>query len=306
MTVLTPRLKRQFAFPPRIKLISETRRFAIMCLGIILVALGFAAFQVPHNISAGGIGSLALIVQHFTGFDVGLLYWTLNIPMIAIGYFMLGGWKFVGRTLLCSTLFAVFVSAFTTYLPLINSAWPVTDNLMLSTIYGAILGGIGGGLIYRAGASMGGSGVIALVVQKKTGLPISTCYLIDDGLIIVGLGLVFGWENALYGGLMLLLNGYATDYAMEGPSTTRTATIVTNRPKPVSQALMATLNKGVSYWEIKGGYSDETRFMLTTTIYRNQVSDVEKAVAEADSTAFVTIGLSHKAHGAGFHPLRIR
>ena len=306
MTVLTSRLRQRITLPNRAQITSESRRYALMLIGIFISALGYASFQVPHNISAGGIGSLALIGQHFTGLNVGLLFWMLNVPMITLGYFLLGGWKFVGRTLFCSTLFSLAVSGMLAAFPVWSNTWPITDNLMLSTIYGAVLGGVGGGLIYRAGASTGGSGVLALVLQKKTGLPISTCYLIDDGLIIVGLGLVFGWENALYGGLMLLLNGYAADFAMEGPSTTRTATIVTNRPKPVAQALMATLNKGVSYWEIRGGYSDESHYMLTTTIYRNQVADVQKAVSEADDTAFVTIGISHKAHGGGFLPLRPR
>ncbi len=306
MTVLTPGLRRQAKLPSKAQLTSEANRFGMMLIGILLAAFGYVVFQVPHNISAGGIGSIALIVQHFIGSDVGLIFWVLNIPMIVLGYFLLGGWKFVSQTLICSTLFSLAVSFFGQLLPTWSTLWPISDNLMLSTIYGAVLGGVGGGLIFRAGSSMGGSSVISLVLQKKTGLPLSTCYIINDGLIIVSLGLVFGWENALYGGLMLVLNGIAADFAMEGPSTTRTATIVTNRPKPVSQALISTLNKGVSYWEIKGGYKDETHFMLTTTIYRNQVSDVEKAIAAADPNAFVTIGISHKAHGSGFLPLRPR
>ncbi len=73
--------------------IEEFKNFAIkgnmvdMAIGIIIGAFGYAVFQVPHNISAGGIGSIALMVNHFTGHDVGLLFWLLNIPMIMLGFF---------------------------------------------------------------------------------------------------------------------------------------------------------------------------------------------------------------------------
>ena len=298
-----PKLRRPM-LPSKQRVKSELNRFALLILGISIGAFGYNVFQIPHNISAGGVGSIALIGNHFSGVDIGLLYWIFNIPLIILGYFMLGGWKFVGRTLLGSTLFAFTVSLMGAYLPTLLGQWPITDNMLLNTIYGGIIGGIGGGLIFRANSTTGGTSILALVVQKKTGMPISAAYLVNDTLIIVALGVVFGWENALFGMLMLLINGFVTDYTMEGPSTVRTATIVTNRPQAVSNALLAALDKGVSYWEIKGGYTGEKHFMLMTTIKRNQVTEMQRAVAQADRDAFLTIGLSHHAHGEGFSQLR--
>ena len=306
MAAFSRRTLRKFSFPTKDKVRAEFGRILLMLSGVFIASLGYVIFQVPHNFSAGGITGIALIAEHYSGLDLGLLFWLMNVPMITLGYFVLGGWKFVGRTLVCSTFFSLCISAMINFLPGTMSAWPITDNMMLNTIYGGVIGGIGGGMVYRSGSSTGGTGVLALVLQKRTGMPISIAYLIDDGLIIFVTGLVFGWDSALFGGIMLIINGVASDFVMEGPSTTRTVSIVTNRPKPVTNALMASLNKGVSYWEIKGGYTDETRYMIATTIFRNQVNDIQTILSDIDPDAFVTIGVSQKAHGTGFIPLRKR
>ncbi len=279
-------------------------RTLMMLLGTLIVALAYVLFQVPFNIAAGGIGGIALIVNHYTGFPVGTSYWVLNIPMIILGFFALERWRFVGKTLIASTLFAIFTDGFNLFLPDLFSPYPITDNILLATIYGGIVGGLGGGLIYRAGGTMGGTGVLARVVQKRTGMPLSQVYLIDDGIIIFLLGLVFGWENALFGLMMLFLNGLASDYALEGASNTRTVTIVTKHPQEVKEAIFYHLHRGVSYWEVIGGYSGEPRYMLLTTIYRSQLTEVKDAIGSADPDAFVTIGISHQALGAGFVPLK--
>jgi uncharacterized membrane-anchored protein YitT (DUF2179 family) len=175
--------------------------------------------------------------------------------------------------------------------------------LLLSSIYGGIVGGISAGLVYRTGSTFGGTGIIGRVIQQRTGLPLSQAYLYTDGMIIAVAGLVFGWEIALYGVLVLFINGLATDYTMEGASSTRTATIVTNHPQEVADALMSALHRGVSYWPVIGAYTGQQHYMLTVTMARSQVADVKSVVAEIDPEAFLTIGVSNRAMGKGFSAL---
>lgn len=278
--------------------------FILMIIGVIVAALGYVLFQVPHNIAAGGIGGIALIVNHYTGLSVGLTYWLLNIPMIILGYFYLGGWKFVGRTLIASTLFAAITDLLLLIMPGFLAEWPLTNDMLLTTIYGGIVGGIGGGIIFRSGSTTGGTSVLARIIQTKTGMPLSQIYLMDDGAIIFGLGLVFGWENALYALLMLFLNGMASDYTMEGASVTRTITIVTNKPHEVAEAILRQIHRGVTSWEVTGAYTGQKRHMLLCTVSRSQVQAIKSAIASADENAFVTIGVSHQALGAGFQSLQ--
>lgn len=293
-----------FTLPTQAAVWKEFQRLLLLLIGSALCAWGYVIFQVPTHISPGGLGGITLIMNHFTGWSIGLLFWFMNLPLLVPGFFYLGRWGFVARTLIGATLFSLFTDLMIFYLPPMMSSYPLTDDLLLNAIYGAIVGGIGGGLVYRAGSTLGGTGIISRIVQEKTGLPLSQIYLFTDGGIIFAMGLVFGWEISLYALLMLFLNGLASDYTLEGASSTRTVTIITNEPESMTEALMQKLKRGVTYWEVTGGYSGEKRYMLLCTIYRPQVHEVKEIVTQIDPNAFVTIGISHHAIGKGFVPLK--
>jgi uncharacterized membrane-anchored protein YitT (DUF2179 family) len=201
-------------------------------------------------------------------------------------------------------IFSVTVNYFVARLPVWLDKYPLTDDILLSAIYGGIVGGIGGGLIYRSGGTLGGTGIVGRILQQRTGAPLSQVYFYTDGVIILTAGVVFGWEIALYSLLTLFLNGVASDYTLEGPSSVRTVTIITDKPDIVSQALISGLDRGVSQWEVTGKYTGRTHSMLMCTVYRPQVNDVKRIVAGADRHAFVIIGIANQALGFGFAPLK--
>ena len=284
----------------------EISRTLLIVVGVTISTLAYTIFQVPYNIAAGGVSGIGIIVNHFTGWPIGVFYLVVNIPLMVLGFFQLGRWRFLINTVIAVLIFSTMTEVFLTYLPTYLEHYPITDNILLSAIYGGIVGGIGGGLIYRAGASMGGTGIIGRVIQMHTGMPLSQVYLWTDGTIVLVAGLVFGWETALYAMLTLFLGGLATDYVLEGPSAVRTATIITETEHrdEMAAALIDGLGRGVSHWEITGGYTGQQRSMLLCTIYRPQVNDVKRIVADVDSRAFVIIGDAHQALGFGFIPLR--
>lgn len=284
--------------------VQELSRLLLLTIGVLVTALSYSLFQVPYDIAAGGVGGIAIILNHFTGWPVGATYLVMNIPLLILGFFHLGRWSFVLRTVLAVVIFSVATDLFVAYLPGLLAAYPVTEDVLLSAVYAGLVGGVGGGLVYRSGSSMGGTGIIGRIVQKKTGAPLSQVYLYTDSLIVLTAGAVFGWELALYALLTLFLTGIASDYTLEGPSSVRTATIITHRPDDLARALMEGLGRGVSRWEITGSYTGETYAMLTCTVYRPQVNDLKRIVGQVDPQAFVTIGLSHQAFGTGFAPLK--
>jgi uncharacterized membrane-anchored protein YitT (DUF2179 family) len=279
------------------------QQLVLLTIGTGIAALGYSLFQVPHNIAAGGLGGISIIINHFTGWPVGTLYLVMNLPLLILGFFYLGRWRFVTQTMLAAVLFSVATNFFVVYLPQILDQYPLSEDLLLSAVYAGLVGGVGAGLVYRAGATMGGTGIIGRILQQKTGVPLSQIYLYTDGMIVLSAGIIFGWEIALYAMLTLFLGGIAADYTLEGPSNVRTATIITNRATDLSEALMKGLGRGLSEWEIRGSYSGKEHTMLTCTIYRPQVNDLKRIVARVDPNAFVTIGVAHQALGAGFAKL---
>jgi uncharacterized membrane-anchored protein YitT (DUF2179 family) len=300
--LLRPRTK--LVRPLSFNIRQEIKNILFLTVGTLIAAFGYSLFQVPYNIAAGGMGGLSIIINHFTGWPVGAMYLIMNIPLLILGFFYLGRWLFVIRTMLAVVIFSVAADLFVFYLPNLLDIYPVTGDTLLAAMYGGIVGGVGTGLVYQAGATIGGTGIVGRIIQRKSGIPLSQIYLYTDGLIVLAAGVIFGWEIALYALLTLFLGGITADYTLEGPSSVRTATIITNRPDALSQALMADLRRGVSQWEITGSYTGETHAMLTCTVYRPQVNDLKRVVAEVDPEAFVTIGVAHQALGSGFIPLR--
>ena len=283
--------------------LDELRRLLLVLIGAGISALGFSLFQVPYNIAAGGVSGIAILINHFTGWPIAAMYLAMNVPLFVVGFIFLGRWRFLINTALSVVIFSFGIGWFSQVLPTYLATWPITDNILLSAIYAGLVGGIGGGLVYWAGATLGGTAIIGRVIQVKTGLALSQIYLFVDGAIVLAAGVVFGWETALYAMLTLLLSGIATDYVLEGPSRTRTATIITSNPQPIIAALIEELGRGVSHWDATGGFTGTPRTVVLCTIYRPQVNDIKRIVARLDPDAFVTIGMTQQALGKGFSEL---
>ena len=289
-----------------LRALDELRRLLLVIIGASIAALGFSLFQVPYNIAAGGLSGVAILINHFTGWPISAMYLAMNVPLFVVGFIFLGRWRFLLSTALSVLIFSFAIGWFNQVLPGSLAQWPITDNILLSAIYAGLVGGIGGGLVYWAGATLGGTAIIGRIIQVRTGLALSQIYLFVDGAIVLAAGIVFGWEIALYAMLTLLLSGIATDYVLEGPSRTRTATIITSNPEPIIAALIDELGRGVSHWDATGGFTGEARTVVLCTIYRPQVNDLKRIVAQLDPSAFVTIGMTQQALGKGFTELQTR
>jgi uncharacterized membrane-anchored protein YitT (DUF2179 family) len=284
----------------------ELWRLLLILVGAAVSGLGFSLFQAPYNIAAGGVSGIAILINHFTGWPISTMYLVMNIPLFVLGFFYLGRWRFLFSTAIAVVIFSASIGLADQFLPALLDSWPITDNILLSTIYAGLVGGIGGGLIYLAGATIGGTAIIGRIIQVKTGLSLSQIYLFVDGTIVLVAGIIFGWEIALYAVLTLLLSGQAADFVLEGPSRARTAMVITTKPEAITKALIAELGRGVSYWEAVGGYTGEVRTIVMCTIYRPQVGDLKRVVANHDPHAFVIIGTTQQALGEGFTELRKR
>jgi len=287
----------------RRKVWAELRRAALLIIGTLIAAIGYAVFQVPHNIAAGGVSGIGILVNHFTGFSLAAFFFVANIPLLILGFIFLGGWRFLVSTLASVAIFSAATEAIVRYLPLVLSAAPITQDVLLSAIFAGLIGGIGAGFVYASGATTGGTDIIGRIIQLRTGTPLSQVYLWVDGAIVAIAGVVFGWEIALYAILTVLLSGLAADYAMEGPSRTRTAIIVTDHPAAVTHELMAQLERGITHWDAIGGFTGDRRTVLMCTIYRPQVNDLKRIVSDIDPAAFVTIGVTQLVMGSGFSRL---
>jgi uncharacterized membrane-anchored protein YitT (DUF2179 family) len=266
-------------------------------LGAIIAAIGFSVFQVPLKLAAGGVTGIGIIINHFTDIPVGMIYLALNVPLIILGFFYLGRWRFIISTVTAVLVFSISIDLLDFFLPAHADQWPITSDMLLASIYAGVLFGVGMGAIYRAGGTIGGTSVPARILYERLGFPLSQSYLFTDGAIIFIAGLIFNWEVALLATLTLILSGIVSDMVLEGVSQVRTATIVTQKPDEVRLAIIYQLRRGVSLWSIEGGYTKTPRAMLFCTILRSRVTDLKYTIATVDPDAFIVIGVAQQVIG---------
>ncbi len=272
---------------------SNWQNFFFLSLGAFIMAFGFRVFFFPNNIAPGGISGLSLIVLKYLSISPGLLLQIMNLPLLVLGFYNLGRFKFLIRTSYVVLLSNTFIDLF----GLITPVGGISEDLLLNALFGGVASGIGFGLVLRAQGNSGGTGVLSRVLQLKTGWPISQIYILTDGTIILLLGLFFGWENALYSMVALFVAGLATDYALEGPSIVRMVLIVTKNPKDVASVLHETLRIGVTRWDAEGTYNEEASNVLMCTVMRSDVDRLSDLVAKVDAKAFVVVTQGHNARG---------
>jgi len=266
--------------------------YLLLTIGSIILVVNFDIFLAPANIAPGGVSGTAIILYEFTGWYKGLTMLILSIPMLIVGFYYLGRFRFLVRASYVTLLFSFGVDLLANWLPA-----GVTDDLLLNALYGGIIGGIGIGLIYRGGTSPAGTSVICRVLYLKTGIPNSQIFIPIDGSVILIAGLVFGWEMSLYAFVTLFTWGMVADYVLEGPSVIRTAFIVTDLPEEVSQALLNHIGVGVTAWVGKGMFTKAEHTTLFCTVNRADVNILKSLVNDMDPKAFVVIVQGHRTKG---------
>lgn len=277
----------------------ETARdFILITLGALLQALALRLFLVPALLVNGGISGLSQIINYYTGWPIGLMIFIGNVPLFLLGWRFLGGPRFAARTAYAVAAVSLFTDGLVFLLPENG----LTEDLLLNTLFGGLISGVGYGLVYRGKGTSGGSDILARILNHWKGISISASYLITDSLIMFLAGLSFSWENALYALVMLYVSGIAAEGVTEGANVVRTAMIITNRPDQVASKILEDMERGVTLLNGRGGYTGDERTVLYCVISRSEVAQLKSLVRECDAKAFMVIGQAHEALGEGFRP----
>ncbi|MGJ3239427.1 MAG: YitT family protein [Anaerolineae bacterium] len=271
--------------------------YIMLTAGAIIGSMGLIVFLAPNNIAPAGVSGIAVISNFLFGTPIGVLIFLLNIPIQIIAYrFLPGGWRNIARAGYVIIIYTVAIDVLSQYIPPEFSS----DNELLAAVFGGVLGGIGSGIVIRAGGNFGGTSTLALIIQRRTGIPLSSVYLYTDTLVILAAGYFFGVNAALLAIVTLFMDGVAANYMLEGPSVVRTATVITSKPDEISEQVMNRLARGVTAWQGKGMYTGEERTLLYISVSRSQVPQLRRLVSDSDPSAFMVIGHAHVAYGEGF------
>lgn len=262
------------------KFIRNIFSFIIMTFGAVLAACALETFLIPNTILDGGVTGLSIIINKLSGFSLSLLVLFLNIPFVYVGFKNLGK-TFLFRAVYCMILFSISLEIF-------KDLNPFTEDMLLATVYGGSLLGIGVGLVIRFGGCIDGTESVAIVISKKTNFSVGQLVMCYNMILYSVAGFIFGWDRALYSLLTYFITFKVIDFISEGLEQAKAAMIVTSKGTHLSNEIYKRLGRTTTTIKGKGLISGEKE-VLYCVITRVEIFELKRMVEEMDESAFITI-----------------
>lgn len=268
------------------------RAYGLIVLGCMIGGAAYPLFLVPNAIAPGGLTGVATVLNYLFGLPVGLTSMVMNIPLFLMGYRTLGG-TFALRSLVATILFSLCID--------LMQFPPLTDDVLLGSVYGAIMLGLGLGLILRGGATTGGSDMVAKLINRRMPfLTVGGILMAVDCLVILLAAFTMSTRAALYSLICIFVSSKVIDLVLAGIGSAKMCFVVSRESESICQRIMTELERGVTLLPAIGGYTGKESKALISIVDHREVMAVKRIVREADATAFMFITDTHETLGEGF------
>ncbi|GIQ68200.1 YitT family protein [Xylanibacillus composti] len=250
----------------------------IMILGAAILACGFNLFLIPHQMLSGGVSGVSMIIGYWSGFDIAILYFILNLPLLIWGWFVIGK-----LFIFYSILSVLFTSWFLEWIPV----RAVAEDLLLSAVFGGVIVGIGTGISLRFGGSTGGFDILGSILTRQRDFPLGTLLSGLNGIVVIALGYMFNWNDALASMLSIYVGGKVVD-TIHIRHVKVTAFIITTCKDAILAKLLQK-PRGVTVVHTRGAFSHTEKDMLMTVTTRYELAELRRIIRETDPKAFVNV-----------------
>ncbi len=280
------------------------KKYLIITLGCILFSLGVSLFVEPANLTSGGVTGIALIINAVSGFDTGYLVIILNVPMIILGFVFLG-WKFMLATAYATTLSGLLMRlwGFVFGEEALNCL-PFTDSVIVNAVLGAVLFGVGMGLIFRMGACTAGTDIIVKTLRKKFRHIKTGVFSMTIDLIVVGSSFFttgYDLDKLFYSVLLVVVFTYVFTRVLYGGDSAQLVFLITDAAKAeiIRGCILSEVDSGVTILDGEGGYTREDKKILLCVIKPYLYPHLRDVVAREDKAAFMVVTSANEIYG--FH-----
>lgn len=276
----------------KIPLNEVVKRAVLITVGAVIMAVGLEIFLVPNQVIDGGIVGVSIMLSHLTGINLGLFIFILNIPFFFIGY------KQIGKTFAFSTLYGIIIlSISTTFL---HPVAAFTQDILLASLFGGIVLGIGVGMVIRYGGSLDGTEILAILSSKRLPFSVGEIIMFVNLFILASAGFVFSWDRAMYSLLAYYVAFKMIDITIKGLDESKSVWIISENYEEIGDALLHRLGRGVTYLKGEGAFSGDDKKVIFCVITRLEEAKLKDIVAEHDSSAFLAIADIAEVRGGRF------
>lgn len=272
--------------------INTFKRIVYILIGSFIHSYAINALLVPHNFLTGGLTGIAMIIEHFTQFPISITVILLNIPLFIAGYRMISK-RFVYYSMLGIFSMSLFLT--------LTKGWALDiKSPMVASIYGGLLLGIGTGIIIKNRGSLGGTDIIAVIVNKHFSVGIGLITTLFNLIVLGGAVFMFDIELAMYTMIAIFISSRAIDALQEGFNHKKTVIIVSDHSEEIAQQLMYRVGRGVTFLDGEGAYTGTKKKLIYVVVRIMELSRVKDIVRSVDDSAFMSILDTKEVEGKGF------
>jgi uncharacterized membrane-anchored protein YitT (DUF2179 family) len=268
------------------------QRILLISLGAGLMGTGLEIFLVPNNVIDGGITGISIILSYITGWKLGFFIFLLNIPFFFLGY------KQIGKTFALSTLYGILILSLTT--SLLHSVPAFTNDILLASVFGGIILGIGVGIVIRYGGSLDGTEILAILFNNKLPFSVGEIIMFFNLFILGSAGFVFSWDRAMYSLIAYFVAFKTIDITITGLDESKSVWIISESANDIGDAIMDRLGRGVTYINGEGAYSGDIKKVIFCVINRLEEAKLKEIVTDFDDHAFLAVADIAEVRGGRF------
>ncbi|WP_163100399.1 YitT family protein [Peribacillus alkalitolerans] len=268
------------------------QRVILITIGALFMATGLEIFLIPNQVIDGGVTGVSIMLSHITGAKLGIFLFLLNLPFVYLGY------KQFGKTFAISTIYGIIMlSIFATYFHPIP---PFTEDILLATLFGGILLGVGVGLVIRNGGALDGTEILSIVISKKVPFSVGEIVMFINLFILGSAGFVYTWDRAMYSILAYVVAAKAIDIVITGMEESKSVWIISEEANEIGDAINNRLGRGVTYLHGEGAYTGDNKKVIFCIITRLEESKLTTIVEGIDPSAFLAIADISEVRGGRF------
>lgn len=276
------------------------KKYLFLFIGCFLTSFAFNVFFAPNNLVTGGVSGVSIVIKRVFGVPTTTFISITYITLLILSYFLLGK-KMTKHSLIGSIVYPLCVYLTEDMASLIHFN---VDNVLLVTIFGALINGLGSGLVFKYGFSTGGSDIICQIISKYFKISIGDSIRVLNMIIIIGSGFflsetgaLYAWENVMYALIVIYIVGLLNDKVLLGVSSSKAFYIITEHETAIKDFLLRELNKGVTVLEARGGYTGDMKKVLMCAIPTKQYYLAKAGILAIDKEAIILINDVYQSAG---------
>ncbi|MBP1933417.1 YitT family protein [Ammoniphilus resinae] len=260
--------------------------------GSAIMGFGVNYFNIANHLAEGGVTGITILLKYILGWDPGLTNLIINIPLLFLG------WKVLGRNALFYTILGTLSLSF--FLSLFGHYRLPLEDSLLASLYAGVCLGVGLGIVFRFGGTTGGTDIIARILNKYKGWSIGRTMFLSDVIVITISLFYLDLTGAMYTLVAVFIGSRVIDFVQEGAYAAKAVMIISDSSEKIAAKIMTEMERGATLLNARGGYTGSEKNVLYCVVSRNEIVRLKMLVHNVDPYAFIIVNDVHEVLGEGF------